>query len=212
MPTENRRIATYLPKEVDERFKAFKSERGIKGDSHALLTVLSEFLGLTNSVDPSTAFQYEEFSQQLSELRTKLVSLESELFSRLKSELLSEVLKGSVQIASNAVTEVSQPTQPVDLVIQESDELTHFTVKELAFRLGVKRPDSVNRWKPGKDREKLPEKLLEDTRKMDPDGIGWSYLSEIDKFQSEKPLPVQSPSVVQTELPTLPLFDPDQHF
>lgn len=44
MPTENRRIATYLPKQVDERLEAFKAERSIKGDSQALIVILSEFL------------------------------------------------------------------------------------------------------------------------------------------------------------------------
>lgn len=91
MPTENRRIATYLPKEVDEKFKAFKLERGIKGDSHALLIVLSEFLGVTESVAPLVNIKYEEFSQQLSELQTRFDVLGSELFSRLKSELLTEL-------------------------------------------------------------------------------------------------------------------------
>lgn len=90
MPTENRRIATYLPKEVDERFQAFKLEHGIKGDSHALLTVLSEFLGITESFVPLTSNQYQELSQQFTDLQTELTSLEIKIFSRLKSELLTE--------------------------------------------------------------------------------------------------------------------------
>lgn len=209
MPTENRRIATYLPKEIDEKFKAFKSERGIKGDSHALLTVLSEFLGLTDSVDPSMPAQYEEFSQQLSDLRTKVTFLESELFSRLRSELLVEVSKIAVPLVSDSVSESVQISDRLPEF--RIEDLRRLTGKELSLRLGLS-ADTANRWRPGKDREKFPEKLLIDTRKKDPDGIGWSYLPEVDQFQSERPLPTQPPSAVQIEPPSLPLFDPDQYF
>jgi hypothetical protein len=206
MPTQNRRIATYLPKELDEKFKAFKLERGIKGDSNALLTVLSEFLGLTELIAlPSMNTQYEELSQQLSDFRTELTSLESKLFSRLKSELLAEVSKVPLLVASERISGVSQlPDRPVEF---EVDHLTRLTGKELAKRFSIA-SDTPNRWRPGKDRAKLSEKLLIDTRKKDPDGIGWSYLPEIDKFQSEKPLPALSLS----ELPVFSSFDSVEDF
>ena len=44
MPTDKHRIAAYLPKEVDEKFQAFKKEREV-GDSQALVLILSEFFG-----------------------------------------------------------------------------------------------------------------------------------------------------------------------
>jgi hypothetical protein len=209
MPTENRRIATYLPREIDEKFKAFKLERGIKGDSNALLTVLSEFLGLTEVVAPLVTTQYEELSQQLEDLRSELTALESKLLGRLRSELLDEISKVAVPIVSDSV---SESVQIIDRSSEsEQGELTCLTGKELSLRLGLS-SRTADRWKPGKERPKLPEKLLEDTRKIDPDGIGWSYLPEIDKFQSEKPLPGKSPNVLQGELPPLFSFDPDQHF
>jgi hypothetical protein len=209
MPTENRRIATYLPKEVDEKFQAFKLERGIKGDSHALLTVLSEFLGVAELVAPSMPNQYQELSRQFNDLQTELTSLESRLFSRLKSELLMELPKVLLLVVPESINDLPQSD---DLsVIFESGELTCLTGKELAERFGVA-SDTPNRWRPGKDRAKLPEKLLIDTRKKDPDGIGWSYLSEVDKFQSEKPLPDKSSSELLSELPVFSSFDPDQHF
>jgi hypothetical protein len=205
MPTENRRIATYLPKGVDEKFQSFKLERGIKGDSHALLTVLSEFLGVTESIVPLMNTQYQELSQQFSNLQTELTSLESRLFSRLKSELLSELSKAPLLVASDSVI---GPSQSADRSVEfESEELTRLTGKDLSLRLGI-RSDAANRWRPGRDRAKSPDELLKATRKKDPDGIGWSYLPEVDKFQSEKPLPALSLS----ELPVFSSFDPVEDF
>ena len=210
MPTENRRIATYLPKEVDEKFKAFKLERGIKGDSQALLIIMSEFLGVAELVAPSMNIQYEEFSQQLSELQTKFASLESELFSKLKSELLAELPKVPLLVVPESVSELPQLDAPS--IASESEELACLTGKELSIRLGFVKSDTANRWRPGKDKEKSPEKILIDTRKKDPDGIGWSYLPEADKFQSEKPLPGSSPSDLLSELPVFSSFDPVEDF
>jgi len=50
MPTENRRVATYLPKHIDDRLESFKVERGLKGDSPALITILEEFFGVNHQV------------------------------------------------------------------------------------------------------------------------------------------------------------------
>jgi hypothetical protein len=205
MPTENRRIATYLPKGVDEKFQAFKLERGIKGDSHALLTVLSEFLGVAESIAPPMTAQYEELSKQFNGLQSKLTALESRLFSRLKSELLVELSKSSLLAISDPVIEISQSG------VREAEfqvhELTYLTGRDLSLRLNI-RSDAANRWRPGRDRAKLPDELLKATRKKDPDGIGWSYLPEIDKFQSEKPLP----ALALSELPVFSSSDPAEDF
>jgi uncharacterized protein (DUF934 family) len=49
MPTSKNRIAAYLPPEVDEKFQAFKQERGV-GDSQALILILTEFLEVSQEV------------------------------------------------------------------------------------------------------------------------------------------------------------------
>jgi hypothetical protein len=205
MPTENRRIATYLPKGVDEKFQVFKLERGIKGDSHALLTVLSEFLGVSESIAPPMTAQYEELSQQFNGLQSELTALESRLFNRLKSELLVELSRSSLLVISDPVIEISQSG------VREAEfqvhELTYLTGRDLSLRLNI-RSDAANRWRPGRDRAKLPDELLKATRKKDPDGIGWSYLPEIDKFQSEKPLP----ALALSELPVFSSSDPAEDF
>ena len=183
MPTENRRIATYLPKEVDEKFKAFKLERGIKGDSHALLTVLSEFLGVTESVAPSMTTQYEELSQELNDLRTELVSLESKLFSRLKSELLidlkSQDSDSQVDGLRTECVSISAPGQLDLLAIEsfdpvlvlKSDTPASLTGDELAKRLQVPNARSLRDQISKHKNDALYFSRW--SRKKDPCGIAW---------------------------------------
>ena len=84
MPTQNRRIATYLPPHVDEPFKAFKSQRNIKGDSEALIAILSEYLQVSQEVAyPSSS----NLLQRIEVIEERLGSLKSELLSELKIEL-----------------------------------------------------------------------------------------------------------------------------
>ncbi len=77
MPTKNRRVATYLPPELDDRLKAFIEERGLKGDSPALITILSEFFGVGYKV--AQAVDYSNFvtKAEFLELSEKVLSLEA---------------------------------------------------------------------------------------------------------------------------------------
>lgn len=94
MPTENRRVATYLPKEIDSAFQAFKDERGI-GDSAALILILCERLGVTHSVNQvdysrfATVVQFEELAAKVSELTTAVEksSSPSTLLSKLPDKI-----------------------------------------------------------------------------------------------------------------------------
>ena len=80
MPTQNRRIATYLPKDVDKKFQAFKLERGLNGDSPALITILKEFLGVSQEAAHLHSSEFNELSAQISELTGELAVLRGELF------------------------------------------------------------------------------------------------------------------------------------
>ena len=198
MSTENRRVATYLPKEVDEKFKAFQLERGIKGDSQALLAVLTEFLGVTESLAPSMNIQYEELSQQLSDLQTKFASLESELFSRLKSELLAELsnerLDSSLDSSRVESLSISVPGQlsllttetelPVAVSAFKPSIPELLTGDELAKRLQANNSrslrDQISRHK--NDASHFPRW----SSKHDPDGIAW------ERFDKGLYRPIQS--------------------
>ena len=88
MPTAKHRIAAYLPLEVDEKFQAFKQERGV-GDSQALILILTEFLEVSQRVSQSSSLDIEALKGELlSELDIK--------FSELKSELLSKLLEAEI--------------------------------------------------------------------------------------------------------------------
>jgi uncharacterized protein YfkK (UPF0435 family) len=87
MPTQNRRVATYLPPHIDEPFKAFKSQRDIKGDSEALIVILSEYFQVSHEVAyPSSS----NLLQRIEAIEQKLGSLKSELFDELKSSYLKQ--------------------------------------------------------------------------------------------------------------------------
>lgn len=88
MPTENRRVATYLPKELDERLSAFKSKHGLNGDSPALVAILSEFFKVSQQVARSASFDKPDFLERLEAVESKVAHLKDELLSELKSKLL----------------------------------------------------------------------------------------------------------------------------
>ena len=81
MPTENRRIATYFPKDIDDKFNAFKLSRGIRGDSQALLTIVSEFLGVTQEVahlsSPDLLSRFETLEKVVFKIQQQLGQAQS---------------------------------------------------------------------------------------------------------------------------------------
>lgn len=95
MPTQNRRVATYLPKEIDDRLKAFIEERKLKGESQALITILSEFFGVshpaTRQVDYSGFVSQEQFKDLLDKVSELSAAIESKspgaVLSKLREKL-----------------------------------------------------------------------------------------------------------------------------
>lgn len=95
MPTQNRRVATYLPPELDDRLKAFITERSLKGESQALITILSEFFNVSYSVarqvDYSTFVTQEQFKEMLDKVSELSIAVESkspgEMLRKLREKL-----------------------------------------------------------------------------------------------------------------------------
>ena len=152
MPTSKHRIAAYLPPEVDEKFQAFKQERGV-GDSQALILILIEFLEVSHQVNQGSslyvkALKGELLSELLGELDTK--------FNELKSELLSKSLE----------TEINN-----DLLV--SHELVeHLTIAQLSKRFGC--DAALVRKQKSKYRDE-PEKFITWSKSRDPDGRSWQF-------------------------------------
>lgn len=133
MPTENRRVAAYLPKNIDKQLEIFKTERGLKGDSPAIIAILEAFFGVSQEVaylsdSETTNFtsRIEAVEQRLSQIKDELLSeLRGELKSYLKSELVSEPLELELKNEPNSKLqdEVSQPIQQLEIV-ESSQEST----------------------------------------------------------------------------------------
>lgn len=228
MATENRRIATYLPRNIDERLAAFKSERSIKGDSQALITILSEFFEVSQEVTHQSSSIIIDLQNRIETLEEKLVHTKDELLSKLRKELLeyrsdsieqakaevrsellselkselprTEAIPGQLELLSRSDGELLEENQQI--IASETPKSSNanqtFTTGELAKRLGID-SSTVSHWKPTGRRSKTPETLLEVTREKDPDGIGWIYLSDIKRFQPERNISSELPEDPESE-------------
>lgn len=131
MPTENRRVATYLPKEIDDRLKAFISERNLKGDSPALIVILCEYFGIethvAQKVDYSSFVRLEQFNELVSKVSDLSTALEksnssSTLLSKLpeKVKILDERVKSLELVNSQSIVKENKlPSQQIDLLTLE---------------------------------------------------------------------------------------------
>lgn len=199
MPTENRRVATYLPKELDERFSAFKAERGLNGDSSALIAILSEFLGVSQQVAHESSLG---LMQRIEALEAGFGELKNELLSRLVVELPK-----SPEMPQSLLDRI----QAIDVRLSnlESAKATGTTLStgELAKRLGID-SSTLSHWKSTGKKGKSLDELLKATREKDPDGIGWSVIPESGKFKPERELlSSSSNSVLQGSLLNAELSD-----
>ena len=205
MPTENRRVATYLPKELDDRLKAFIAERNLKGDSPALIVILSEYFQVDTLVAQKVDYSGFVRAEQFEELAAKV----SELSERIEqgssvSGLLSRLPDKMRQIAER-LDRVE--TNRVQLLPSRAET---FSTGELAKRLNMD-ASTLSHWKSSDPkRGKSPDELLQATRAKDPDGIGWIHILETRRFKSERELPSNLPSESQGELLPFNAGDLDQ--
>jgi hypothetical protein len=173
MPTAKHRIAAYLPPDVDEKFQAFKEERGI-GDSQALILILTEFLEVSQEVSRSSSLGIEALkSELLGELDFR--------FSELKNELLSKPLR-SVEIIQESLKEattnhdslVDAKVSHEDLKVADlgSTFIERPTIAQLSARFGC--DSALLRKQKSKYRDEL-EKFIVWSKSRDPDGYGWKF-------------------------------------
>jgi len=196
MGTDNRRVAAYLPPEIDDRFKAFKIQHGLAteenpntNDSKALIQILSEYFGVAQDVaHPITHYVTIE---QFNNLNTKVENLYGllqqsdarieEAASEIKSELLGE-LKGSSSNSSHpGQLSFLQPEQGIQAEREKVSQgdlpgelLEGLPAIKLGERLGFDRK-KLSKIKADKD-------FTEFCRSKDPDGIGWEYREDKRKF------------------------------
>lgn len=177
MPTAKHRIAAYLPPEVDEKFQAFKQERGV-GDSQALILILTEFLEVSCKVSHGSpldvvALKGELLSELLSELDIRFSELKGELLSKpLESvEIIQESLKG-VTLSHESLVDMKvthERLKPVDL---GSGFIERPTIAQLSIRFSC---DSALTRKQKSKYKDEPEKFIAWSKSRDPDGYGWKF-------------------------------------
>lgn len=197
MPTQNRRVATYLPNELGDRLKAFITERNLKGDSAALIVILTEYFGVSQQV--AQKVDYSEFvkfsqlqeildkvsqsrlnSELLNSLVEKIKSLEKRL-EGLEASTLSSFANSSGSSPHNGSAEQMDLLTVIDSTLGDSPSslksepldiaLLHpLTGSELALRF------QLDKGAPSKEKGRMtPERFLEWTREKDPDNIAWEY-------------------------------------
>jgi hypothetical protein len=172
MPTSKNRIAAYLPPEIDEKFQAFKQERGV-GDSQALIMILTEFLGVSHEVSRDSSLDIEALK---GELRSELLSELDFRFSELEGELLSKPL--------NLVGISQQESKPVELeakfIAGAAAPLDlRLTIAQLSERFGC--DPSLMRKQKSKYKDE-PEKFIAWSKSRDPEGRGWKFDEEARLF------------------------------
>lgn len=203
MPSKNRRIATYLPPFLENHLKEFIIQRNIRGESAALIQILSEYFGVTRQVaqevEPKiyvTLNQFEELSDQVQALAKTCV--EESSTSSSQSELLVELSQLQDALAEVKASQ-SRLQHKVDSIAASLPRNDEWSTGSLAKRLNVD-SSTLSHWKSSGPKGKSPENLLKDTRLKDPEGIGWIFNAETNKFRPERPLG-ELPVAHQIELP-----------
>jgi hypothetical protein len=163
MPTAKHRIAAYLPPEVDEKFQAFKQEKGV-GDSQALILILTEFLEVSHQATYGSSLDIEALK---SELYSKLLGDLDRKFSELKGELLGSSPKADVD--SDSLFDL--------LVSRELAE--RLTIAQLSKRFGC--DSALTRKQKSKYRNE-PEKFIAWSKSRDPEGRGWQFDEAVKLF------------------------------
>jgi hypothetical protein len=181
MSTKKRRIATYIPTEIEDKFQAFKKEREV-GDSQALILILTEFLGVSqnsaHSSDSLKQIKSELFCELKSELLREVETLGNRLgekIDKLRSELPNELppevkLENAEKIFDQQ--ELGIPVTPVVKAIDASNDSKGLSGNELAKLLGVSGSTISS-----KKSELTPEDFFEWTKNLpsNTDKVGWIY-------------------------------------
>lgn len=194
MATDNRRVAAYLPPEVDKAFVAFKVERGLatqedphQNDSKALVQLLSEFLKVAHSVSHESE---SKILGQIASLEQRITALELRVDD---NQRLAEGVKDELAESLGREVSTSNPGQMSLLDVSASDpsgghevgERSSFPLpdkeripgnlleglgrSEMAKRLQI-HPDNLT-----KKKRQGAKFFLEWSQSKDPDAIPWVY-------------------------------------
>lgn len=150
MPTENRRVATYLPSRIDTALEAFKRDRGLKGDSQALILILSEYFQVNSEVAYHSSSQLD---QRIAVVEGRLHQLANLMTDRLQA-IIDSVQSAQVPESDN-----------------DQDALTNELLSELERKLInplAERMDALEARLDGKQKCEPPTKEVSSQLKLIP--------------------------------------------
>lgn len=179
MATSNRRVAAYLPPEIDEAFIAFKIQHGLatesepnQNDSQGLIQVLSEFLGVSRDLGYSVSYSVDAVTQdQLDSLRSELVSQIGELSSEL------QLVKAKLEISIQEIESLDNKEMSVDVSLAQEVLPDWKSNKDMATEIGVS-PSTLSNWK----KEKSLKELADEIQSRISDGSRWESDPETKGF------------------------------
>jgi hypothetical protein len=194
MATENRRVAAYLPPELDKAFLAFKISAGLatedspnQNDSKALVQILSEFLkvsySVTHSSDSDVMSLLSLLEQRLSDLEER-VNDNQKLAEGVKEDLASTlsnvpipVVKGQMSLLDVPEIRAEEGNIFLESVGSSLPSQEHIPAQLLE---GLGREDISKRLRMHPDNITKKKKLGNDafsawSQSRDPDGIPWKY-------------------------------------
>lgn len=70
MTTKNKRVATYLPPEIESKFQDYMHRKGIKSESQAILQILVSVMG--DSDKPPAIDRLTKLEQRIEEIEAHL--------------------------------------------------------------------------------------------------------------------------------------------
>jgi hypothetical protein len=225
MPTQNRRVATYLPESLDRSLSSFKQERGLKGDSAALIAVLESFFGVTQKEAYSSSSESIALTQRLEAIEKRV--------DQIKDEILGE-LRGSPQLSSlpeASEDSVIDESFPGDLLgeaegaleselstenLPHLEEVAGESQSELSLENLSPSGEAVIRLKASHLMKRLgvvssvmsrrkndpPEKFAEWSISKDPDQVSWVFIPDLNLFQPIGNIPDEVQSKLQSSLPS----------
>ena len=205
MATENRRVAAYLPEEIDEQLKAFKVARGFatqeglaekqsQADSQALVIILSEFFGVSQNVthqsNSNLELRIDSINESLSELKSELLAYKTSVDERLKvlEARLPSIHEVSAEVKSELLSELKSELYktaeiPGQLELIPNLVGHNYVVSEPLNELKDK-PDSNDSGLMSEPKnEPLESSTKEDERWMSIREC-WEYLGEPGSFQT----------------------------
>ena len=189
MATKNRRVATYLPPDVDEKFKEYKEQKSIDGDSEALINILRDYLGVTHQDTEVSYLLLPNLLKRVESLETSTFVTQDQL-NDFKDDVRKDIAltisvqphsreKPSTRGKRDSELNSHSESSPLQLGLVEKSEdkgselpdssPSGIQGKDLSKHLGVN-PSTISA-----NKNKGPSHFSEWSREKDPDGKSWEY-------------------------------------